>query len=59
MLCWFIYIYKTEQLNSVLRTKLSDSFEDIQKLDSEFPSNLTSLKLLWEPTIYLKRNEIF
>jgi len=39
-------------LSSVLRTKLSDSFEGTQKLETEFASNLTSLKLLWEHIIY-------
>lgn len=45
-----------KQLNSVHKAELSGSFEGTQKLETEFPSNMTSLKIPWEPTIYLKYN---
>lgn len=45
-----------KQLNSAHKAELSGSFEGTQKLETEFPSNMTSLKIPWEPTIYLKCN---
>lgn len=45
-----------KQLNFVHKAELSGSFEDTQKLETEFPSNVTSLRIPWEPTIYLKCN---